>query len=1229
MPTKTILLRSLLAALAASVFSSQAQVQAPAQPADVDCGPDGCSTDDGMLFDVRGYGESQPQPQGNDSRSLQLNRRVDVSATGQGSPEVGDAGGKALISGVFSIALPNGGLVWASEDPTLGQATLNVQGASMVPFEGGAIAKPVRFHAYSNYASFIETLQVLVYRGSDSDRVSPLATIDLPVANLTHVEWDGQLTGTANLRQGDELIYIARAYGAAGAFDETQPQRMQLVSAAEYERGQQVLRDTMQKTLGEVVNVEQAQSLSLTGSIYGRNALRVQNIPIRGSRVRLYGRDVPEGAQLSINGQQIPIDLERKFVAEFLEPIGVHEYAVQLQGNGEPSLDRTLSVNVTGSYHFLVALADVTVSQNDVSGNVTPQAGNRQFQEDMLSEGRLAFYLKSKLRGRYLLTAQADTRENEIKRLFNGFFEADAQDIFRRLDPDLYYPTYGDDSNVYRDVDTQGRLYVRMDWDQNQALWGNFNTGITGTEFGQYNRSLYGAALGWRSRVTTELGDARSTLKLFGSEAQSAQGHSELLGTGGSLYYLRHTDVLPGSDKLVVEVRDRLTGRVEQRVNLQRGTDYELDELQGRLLLTRPLSQVTRENMRSLTRDMPLDGYDQVLLADYEYVPSGFATDNLSAGLRARHWFGEHFAVGGTYVDENRAGDDYRLQGLDLTLQAGRGTYLKYEQTRTESSAAPIYFSDNGGLSFSQRNSTGVAREGEAKAIEARANLKELGWTEHEWTVGAWWRDIDAGYSSSRYDNSSPIEEVGAEFLGYFSDRFSLYGRYSRAEQGAQALEQQQLSADWRVNEDTRLGAEVRRVSEQRILWKAEGLLAALSYRQRVGSNLELYGVGQFTADDDGGAYAKNNLLTAGAKYLFGDKSSVGAELSSGSRGQGGKIEGEYRLNPEHAIYGTWGYSTDRTERDALFNPALQNGWTLGQRWRVSNQVNVYNESQYLKNPNSDAAGLAHSFGIDFYPAKGWNLGFLLMDGQIDSAQGRTERRAYSVNGGRTDPRTQWSSKLEYRKDTGIEQREQWVTSNRLFYKINEDWRAALRFNYADTQDQFNAAAGAKMVEGNVGLAWRPHDNTRWAAFAKASYLYDVATLGQEGGNTYDQRSQILSAEAVYQASDRWELAGKLATRRGDYRTGRGVGTWLDSRATLVAAQVRYHLLKQWDGLAEYRVLSVKDGGRKRGWLVGVDRQLGENFKVGVGYNFTDFSDDLTDLEYDNRGWFLNLSGYY
>lgn len=1168
------------------------------------CGAEGCRRGNDLLLQVHGDPTPQTVPTPADARA-------------------------AAPGGQFVTELPDGAVVWATEDPSLSAPVLNVQTGSMAPFENGRLTKPLRFHGYNNYASFIERIEITLYRGSDTDLVTPLARIPMPVDYVGNTEWDGQLPAGLNLREGDELQYIARAYGHDGAFDETSAQRFQLVLPTDYERGTQQVRDNVQKTLGKVLNGEEARAQQLTNAIYGQNALRQQNIAIYGSRVRIYGRGLAPNARVLINGQSFPVDLEQKFAAEFLEPIGQHRYQVEVEAQDAPPLQRTLDVEVTGSYRFLVALADVTLSKNTASGNLDPLVADQDRDDSFLSEGRLAFYLKSKLRGKYLVTAQADTYDRELKRLFSGFLDADARDVFRRLDPDQYYPVYGDDSTTYRDVDTQGKLYVRVDWDHNQALWGNFATGFTGTEYGQYVRSLYGAALSWRSRATTPLGDPRSYLKAFGSEAQSALGHSEFLGTGGSLYYLRHTGLLPGSEQVVLEVRDRTTGRTEVRSTLQRGVDYEVNEIQGRILLTRALSQITRENVRTLTRDTPLDGYDQVLLVDYEYVPVGFSTDDVSAGLRGKQWFGDHVAVGGTYVDENRSGDDYSLMGADLTLQAGRGTYLKLEQTRSEATAAPIFYSDNGGLSFIQRNPVNAARKGDARAVEARANLRELGWTTQDWSFGAWWRDVDAGFSVSRMDTGVALEEYGAEFLGYFTDNLSLYGRQSRAERGDVALEQSQLTLDWRLGNNGQLGAELRRVREENAGVDVDGTLAALSYRQRFGAKWELYGTGQLTVDDDGGAYEDNNLLTLGTRYLFGDRSSVGAEVSSGSRGDGARLEAEYWMTPEHSFYGNYSYSTDRTTTDPLYDTGLQSGWTLGQRWRLSNQVNVFNESQYLKDRREDTAGLVNTFGMDFYPAQGWNLGFSVMDGKLDATTGRVDRRAYSVSGGRTDANTQWTSKLEYRRDQGAEQREQWVTTNRLLYKINEDWRIALRANYADTQDKINALADAKLVESNLGFAWRPHDNTRWAAFGKYTYLYDVASLGQEGGNVYDQKSQIISLEGVRQIGERWEVAAKLAARWGDYRTGRGEGPWLDSRVNFSALQLRYRLWSQWEGLAEYRWLDVREGGDKKGWLLGVDRQVGQNFKIGAGYNFTEFSDDLTELGYESKGFFLNLSGYY
>lgn len=1221
-PLRTPVLRRVGAVLAAALLLTIAPTMAqPAPPpASIQCDADNCRNADGLLLRIDDDAEAPVLP---------LPGRVvpapadAVPMTPATTPDVAAPGGQ------FMAELPNGGVVWATEDPTMVPPSLSVQAAATVPFENGRVIRPLRFHSYNNYASFIQKLEVTLYRGTDTDLVTPLARIALPADYVGDAEWNGEMPANIKLRTGDELIYVARAYGAGGSFDETRLQRIQLVTPADFDRGLQITRENVQKTLGQSLDGDSAQDLQLSNSIYGQSTLRLQNIPIHGSRVRLYGRNLEPNSRVRINGQDFPVDLEQKFAAEFLEPVGQHRYDVSVESRDAPSAQRQLDVDVTGRYLFLVAIADVTVSKNSASGNLQPLAVDDRDDDGFLSEGRLAFYLKGKMRGKYLVTAQADTQDRELKSLFRDFTQADAQDVFRRLDPDLYYPVYGDDSTTYRDVDTQGRLYLRVDWDQSQALWGNYATGVTGTEYGQYVRSLYGGALNWRSLAATPLGDARSQLKLFGSEAQSAPGHSEFLGTGGSLYYLRHTDVLPGSEQVVLEVRDRTTGRTETRATLQEGVDYEIDNLQGRLILTRPLAQLTRENVRSITRDMPLDGYDQLLLVDYEYVPLGFSSDDVTYGARGRQWIGDHVAIGGTWIDENRSGENYSLKGADLTLQAGRGTYLKVEQTRTDATAAPVFYSDNGGLSFIRRNPYEGRRSGTASAVEARANLRELGWTARDWSLGAWWRDVDAGFSVARQDTGQPIQEYGAEFLGYLTDDLSLYGRHTRTEQGELALEQSQLTAEWRLGNDGQLTGELRRVREEQERQDVSALLAAIGYRQRFGSSWELYGTGQVTLDDDGGAYEKNDLLTLGARYLFGDRSSVGAEVSGGSRGHGAKVDGEYRMAPDHSLYGSYSYSTDRTGTDPLFDTGLQSGWTLGQRWRLSNQVNVYNESQYLKDRRQDNAGLVHTFGMDFYPAQGWNLGFTVMDGELDSTVGRIDRRAYSVSGGRTDAVAQWSSKLEYRRDSGAEQREQWVTTNRLLYKLNEDWRFALRANYADTDDRINPLADAKLVETNVGFAWRPHDSTGWAGFGKFTYLYDVASLGQEGGNLYDQRSQVLSLEGIRQLGARWELAGKLASRWGDYRTGRGEGAWLDSRADFAALQLRYRLFEKWEGLAEHRWLKVRDGGVRKGWLVGLDRRVGENFKVGVGYNFTEFSDDMTELRYDQKGFFLNMAGYY
>ena len=49
--------------------------------------------------------------------------------------------------------------------------------------------------------------------------------------------------------------------------------------------------------------------------------------------------------------------------------------------------------------------------------------------------------------------------------------------LFRDLDPERWYPVYGDSSLVGFDAQSNSRLYVRLDKDRNYLLYGDITTG--------------------------------------------------------------------------------------------------------------------------------------------------------------------------------------------------------------------------------------------------------------------------------------------------------------------------------------------------------------------------------------------------------------------------------------------------------------------------------------------------------------------------------------------------------------------------------------------------------------------------------------------------------------------------------------------------------------------------------------------------------------------------------
>ena len=63
----------------------------------------------------------------------------------------------------------------------------------------------------------------------------------------------------------------------------------------------------------------------------------------------------------------------------------------------------------------------------------------------------------------------------------------------------------------------------------------------------------------------------------------------------------------------------------------------------------------------------------------------------------------------------------------------------------------------------------------------------------------------------------------------------------------------------------------------------------------------------------------------------------------------------------------------------------------------------------------------------------------------------------------------------------------------------------------------------------------------------------------------------------------------------------------------------------------EYRTLQQRQADdKKSGWLGEVMWNVKKHFRVGAGYNFTDFTDDeFSQNDYSTRGWFVRVQGRY
>lgn len=1117
---------------------------------------------------------------------LQLQRRVDVFYEGR-------------------VRFKNGAAIWATEDAGSVSPKLEITAPEFVDLS----QETIRFMVFSNYFSFIKRWELRIYRMNAVYGQEEVALLKGGRSSLYNIEYQ---VPKDKFKDGDTLYYQLKVFQDEKVYDVVRSKMLTFIKRVD----NQDLRQQDDKI----------KSTALL-KIWGENAIEFQNIPIQGSRVRLVGSNIPIDYVLNYRGQNVQVDSNGTFVIEEHFPVGEHKIQIEITDQKTEEVFKVpFTVTVTGDYFFYVAMADFRVGENKLSQKVVGVDNSNEFGETFL-DGRLAFYLKGKVQGKYLITAQMDTTEGPIENMFDGLHRKNAESLFRRLDPDRYYPVYGDNSNTTEGAPSAGKLFVKIEADQSYLMWGNDNTDMTRTWLSQYNRTLYGAHFKHRSRVSTKFAQRKTNINAFASEPETLMGHNEFLGTGGVQYILRHNDVVQGSEKVQIEIRDRDSGIMKKQATLKPFQDYQFDYLAGRIILSAPLSTFAGVSDTQIVDNNTVGGDLYYLIADYEYNASGADLDQASYGASGEHWLNDYISVGGTYVSEKRAGGEYLLKGVDTSLRVGKDSYIKVERSETENvQSLDNFTSEDGGLSFVQKPQTILAAGQAAQAwvVESQFHLTDFAKTEGDAILSTWYRDFEAGFSTARLQAQNDMVEYGYNLDYRFMGRNILKSKATSLEEtGVRKEDMYLVSLGREFSTGSTVSVEYRQDKIQNLTTLAEGrgdVVGAL-INQKVTPAINIYGKAQTSLEEEG-IYTSNDRWAVGTKFRMGAKWDGLAEYSDGDRGEGSVVGVGYNIDGSHKVYGNFDKSIDST------TGVVSNGLTLGQRKRFDSGYSLTAENGF--DTVGDNAGVKQLYGLDYNLNRVLTMGASVQYGDLENrlTGAFTSKDAVSANVTYTKNQEMFAStKVSYVNQRGVINLDQFLVTNSLRFITSPAHTFSLKADYSFSEDPNFADPLAKYFEGNLGYSYRPIKNNRMNTFFRYTFLYDLDSQAQVNSRT-DQKVNILSGETSYDITRRWELGGRLAQKIGSERIIRGSGPWIDATLTFAQIRARYHLIKKWDGVFELRGISVRENkDLQAGTLVGLDYHLGENLKLGGGFNFTRFNDDLTNFNYDNYGWFINLIG--
>lgn len=781
--------------------------------------------------------------------------------------------------------------------------------------------------------------------------------------------------------------------------------------------------------------------------------------------------------------------------------------------------------------------------------------------DDLRANGRAAFFLKGKIKGDLLLTAAYDSSKDR-----DG-------ELFRDIQPDKYYPVYGDSSARGFDAQSTGQLYVRVDHRRSYILLGDFNTQANSNEvraLGAYSRALNGA------RVHLE--NNQMTANIFASKDTTRQVIREVPanGTSGPYEFSANLGRL-NSETVEILTRDRdQPSLIIATKRLQRYVDYEFEPFTGRILFFQPVASVDANfNPQSIR-----------FTFEYDLGGDPFWVYGADGQVRVS----DRIEVGGSYVREQEPANERELASVNTTVKIAEGTYAIGELAATDSVADGVGYA--GRVDLRHKSETTEARVYYGQTSEHFSNQGSLlgsgrveaGVKATHQLPGANRLSVQALRTEDAANASGSRQGVRADVAHTFTNNIIL-------EFGARWSEETITPAGATTTPGALTGASTNPAG---VTPDAVTPFEVRSLRLKASTELAQWDATVFAEYEQDVVESDQRMAALGGEKKF-------------KRG---------RLYGRHEFISALGgpFELNQTQQNNTTMIGFESDYMAGGR-----VYNEYRSRNPLYGAQSEAAtGVRNSFDL----ASGLKLTAGLE--RVTPFDGDTQNESTAVTTG-----AEYTANPKWKANARLETR--WANTtdsilNTLGYarRISPDWTFLTKTIYS-TITAKGDNAGQDLVQARLltGVAWRPAASDVWQGLLRYEYRYEDGVL--TGGKLAALRHvNILSVSLNWQPADDWIFSTRLAAKHVDEslagRSDRYLGSLLSFRAL-------HDLTDRWDAGLNLSLGAARFYDR-RYWVVGpeVGYNFRKNIRIGLGYNFSGFYDrDLASDISTSAGLFLNM----